>query len=279
MDLDQLKKILDLVREHELAEFEIEHEGLRLKIRKDAAGTLMTVPAMPTSCSSRLRARRCRPPPVAGPRRPRRPSGAGGQRDRARGRQVADRRHLLPIAEPGAASFVEVGSTVKKGQVLCIIEAMKLMNEIDSEYDGEVVNIYVENGQPVQYGERLFAIRRSRRRPDLWPRYVQEDPDREPRRSRDAHHLRVPRARHQDRRGLLGSRRELAAPPLRRRGRLHRPGAERRQLPERAGGDHAPPRSPAPTPFTRATGSSRRAPTSRRSARPATSGSSAPTRR
>src|SRR5204862_3965707 len=61
--------------------------------------------------------------------------------------------------EPGAASFVEIGTTVKKGQVLCIIEAMKLMNEIDSEYDGEIVNIYVENGQPVQYGERLFAIR------------------------------------------------------------------------------------------------------------------------
>jgi len=61
--------------------------------------------------------------------------------------------------EPGADSFVEIGSTVKKGQVLCIIEAMKLMNEIDSEYDGELVNIYVENGQAVQYGERLFAIR------------------------------------------------------------------------------------------------------------------------
>ena len=62
-------------------------------------------------------------------------------------------------AEPGAAAFVSVGDTVRKGQVLCIIEAMKLMNEIDSEYDGEIVNIYVENGQPVQYGERLFAIR------------------------------------------------------------------------------------------------------------------------
>jgi acetyl-CoA carboxylase biotin carboxyl carrier protein len=62
-------------------------------------------------------------------------------------------------AEPGASSFVEIGSTVKKGQVLCIIEAMKLMNEIDSEYEGEIVNVYVENGQPVQYGERLFAIR------------------------------------------------------------------------------------------------------------------------
>ena len=61
--------------------------------------------------------------------------------------------------EPGAPSFVEVGTSVKKGQVLCIIEAMKLMNEIDSEYDGEIVNVYVESGQPVQYGERLFAIR------------------------------------------------------------------------------------------------------------------------
>jgi acetyl-CoA carboxylase biotin carboxyl carrier protein len=62
-------------------------------------------------------------------------------------------------AEPGAKQLVEVGDTVKKGDVLCIIEAMKLMNEIDSEYDGEIVSIYVENGQPVQYGERLFAIR------------------------------------------------------------------------------------------------------------------------
>jgi acetyl-CoA carboxylase biotin carboxyl carrier protein len=61
--------------------------------------------------------------------------------------------------EPGAPAFVEIGSIVKKGQVLCIIEAMKLMNEIESEYDGEVVSIYVENGHAVQYGERLFAIR------------------------------------------------------------------------------------------------------------------------
>jgi acetyl-CoA carboxylase biotin carboxyl carrier protein len=54
---------------------------------------------------------------------------------------------------------VDVGNTVKKGQVLCIIEAMKLMNEIESEYDGEIAKVYVENGQPVQYGERLFAIK------------------------------------------------------------------------------------------------------------------------
>jgi acetyl-CoA carboxylase biotin carboxyl carrier protein len=62
-------------------------------------------------------------------------------------------------SEPGAASFVDVGDRVKKDQVLCIIEAMKLMNEITSEYEGEIVSVYVENGKPVQYGERLFAIK------------------------------------------------------------------------------------------------------------------------
>jgi acetyl-CoA carboxylase biotin carboxyl carrier protein len=61
--------------------------------------------------------------------------------------------------EPGAPAFVEVGQRVKKDQVLCIIEAMKLMNEITSEYEGEIISVYVENGKPVQYGERLFAIK------------------------------------------------------------------------------------------------------------------------
>ena len=174
--------------------------------------------------------------------------------------------------EPGAASFVEIGQRVKKDQVLCIIEAMKLMNEITSEYDGEIVSVYVENGKPVQYGERLFAIRTDAGTD------VQENPDRQPRRNRAARDLRLPRARDQDRRGLFGGRRELAARPLRRRGRLHRPGAQRRQLPERAGGASAPPRSPAPTRSIPATGSCRRAPTSPKSARPATSSSSGPRR-
>ena len=62
--------------------------------------------------------------------------------------------------EPNAPPFVRPGDQVKKGQTLCIIEAMKMMNEIDSEYEGTVVKVFVENGQPVQYGERLFAIKR-----------------------------------------------------------------------------------------------------------------------
>ena len=161
MDLDQLKQILDLVREHDLSEFEIEHEGLRLKIRKDAATGV--VAAVPLAVGA--------PPASAAP-------AAGGPAPQASGAATAaappdavDVDIELAVVkspivgtfyrapEPGAPDFVEIGATVKKGQVLCIIEAMKLMNEIDSEYDGEIVNVYVENGQPVQYGERLFAIR------------------------------------------------------------------------------------------------------------------------
>jgi acetyl-CoA carboxylase biotin carboxyl carrier protein len=159
LDLDQLKKILDLVREHELAEFEVEHEGLRLKVRKNAAGTLTTVPAMPSVVQQPIAHAPMPAAPVAS-------SAPPSATPLAEDSEIELAVVKSPIvgtfyrsAEPGAASFVEIGSTVKKGQVICIIEAMKLMNEIDSEYEGEVVNIYVENGQPVQYGERLFAIR------------------------------------------------------------------------------------------------------------------------
>jgi acetyl-CoA carboxylase biotin carboxyl carrier protein len=158
MDLDQIKQILDLVREHELSEFEIEHEGLRLKIRKDANGTpIVTMPAPAAAPAAPPVATTPAATPVNAPP----PSGPASD-----GLEIELAVVKSPIVgtfyrspEPGAASFVEVGSTVKKGDVLCIIEAMKLMNEIDSEYDGEVANVYVENGQAVQYGERLFAIR------------------------------------------------------------------------------------------------------------------------
>jgi len=163
MDLDQLKQILDLVREHELSEFEIEQDGLRVKIRKDANGAhIVTIPAapnlpvvMPAALSTSGALAAPGPAPASAP--------AAGETTDAEVELAVVKSPIVGTfyrsPEPGAASFVEIGATVKKGQVLCIIEAMKLMNEIDSEYDGEVVNIYVENGQPVQYGERLFAIR------------------------------------------------------------------------------------------------------------------------
>ena len=162
MDLDHLKQILDLVATTICRNSEIEHDGLRLKIRKGAAGPRSSIPF-------RRRPRRPSPPPVvhsapAGPTPSASVSVAGSESNEEVELAVVK----SPIVgtfyrspEPEAPPFVEIGATVKKGQVLCIIEAMKLMNEIDSEYDGEVVNVYVENGQPVQYGERLFAIRTS----------------------------------------------------------------------------------------------------------------------
>ena len=167
MDLEQLKQILDLVRAHELSEFEIEQEGLRLKIRKDAAGCRRSS----CTCSRAAGVRRaCRGRVPAGAT----PSGARRAADgpsRSRSRRTStptssspssSRRSSAPSIDRRSRArrrSSDVGTAVKKGQVLCVIEAMKLMNEIDSEYDGEIVNVYVENGQPVQYGERLFAIR------------------------------------------------------------------------------------------------------------------------
>jgi acetyl-CoA carboxylase biotin carboxyl carrier protein len=164
MDLQQIKQILELVREHELSEFEIEHDGLRLKVRKDANGShAITMPGpapMPALIAppsgSIVTPAAAAPAALPSPATPADTAETEIELAVVKSPIVGT---FYRSSEPGAGSFVEIGSTVKKGEVLCIIEAMKLMNEIDSEYDGEVVNIYVENGQPVQYGERLFAIR------------------------------------------------------------------------------------------------------------------------
>ena len=153
MDLDALKDILNLVREHELAEFEMEHDGLKVRIRK--AGREYVVAAAAPAAAP-LQALAPAPAPVAAPPVAAVPVDEGVPLAVIKAPIVGT---LYRAGEPGAKPFVEVGSRVKKGQVLCIIEAMKLMNEITSEYEGEIVSVYVENGKPVQYGERLFAIK------------------------------------------------------------------------------------------------------------------------
>ena len=170
MTLDEIKRLIEFVRSQDLTEFELEQDGVKLRLKtgypQPAPGHLEAAPMMPGP-----------PPPAAGITAP---PGRGAADDRTTppaaaegGLETPDAPDDVDLAivkspivgtfyrasEPGAANFVEIGDIVKKGGVLCIIEAMKLMNEIDSEYDGEIVNVYVENGQPVQYGERLFAIR------------------------------------------------------------------------------------------------------------------------
>jgi acetyl-CoA carboxylase biotin carboxyl carrier protein len=158
MDLEDIKQILHLVREHDLAEFELERDGLKVRIRK--AGREVAFMPQPTAVP---------PPHVPAHTAPLAALPATNVAP-GPGADPADSVDLgvikSPIvgtfyrsAEPGAPSFVEVGDVVKKGQVLCIIEAMKLMNEIESDCDGEIVQIYVENGKPVQYNDRLFAVK------------------------------------------------------------------------------------------------------------------------
>jgi acetyl-CoA carboxylase biotin carboxyl carrier protein len=166
MNVDAIRQILDLVREHELAEFELEQEGVKLRIRKQGA-TLAAAGAVPIVAAAAPVVAAAVPAPVAAPVAPPAPAPpAAAPEGSVESLELAV--VTSPIvgtfyraADPSAPSFVEIGQRVRKGQTLCIIEAMKLMNEIESEYEGEVVKVYVENGQPVQYGERLFAIRTS----------------------------------------------------------------------------------------------------------------------
>jgi acetyl-CoA carboxylase biotin carboxyl carrier protein len=155
MDLDEIKKILELMRENALTEFELEQEGVKLRLRKDA-GPQWSGHAPVAHAPGYV-------PPVAAVPNPGEPALAP--------LTVASEDVDLAIikspivgtfyraSEPDAKPFTDVGQMVKAGQVLCIIEAMKLMNEINAECDGEVVKVYVENGRAVHYGERLFAIR------------------------------------------------------------------------------------------------------------------------
>jgi acetyl-CoA carboxylase biotin carboxyl carrier protein len=159
MNVDAIKQILDLVREHELTEFELEQAGVKLRVRKQGAAPPAAVAPVPVMVPAPL-APVLAAPAVAGPAAVPVPPAAPAEEP------IELSVVTSPIVgtfyrspDPSSPSFVEVGQRVKKGQTLCIIEAMKLMNEIESEYEGEIVKVYVENGQPVQYGERLFAVK------------------------------------------------------------------------------------------------------------------------
>jgi acetyl-CoA carboxylase biotin carboxyl carrier protein len=151
MDLDKIKDILHMIREHELAEFEYEHDGLRLRVKK---GGHDVVYAAPQPMASPLSAPVAVPP--AATQAPTPIEGSGVDLAVIKAPLVGT---FYAAAEPGARAFANVGDQVRKDQVLCIIEAMKLMNEIKSDCDGEVSAVYVQNGQAVQFGERLFAIK------------------------------------------------------------------------------------------------------------------------
>jgi acetyl-CoA carboxylase biotin carboxyl carrier protein len=161
MTLDEIKQLIEFIKLHDLNEFELEQDGVKIRIKGGSNHhQVVAVPHVPATMPLVAAAPFA---PVPGPAAPAAPSAPPAPDDA--GELCIVKSPIVGTfyraAEPGAKPFASVGDTVRKGQVLCIIEAMKLMNEIDSEYDGEVTNIYVENGQAVQYGERLFAIKPS----------------------------------------------------------------------------------------------------------------------
>ena len=156
MDLDDIRQILNLVREHDLAEFELERDGLKVRIRKAGHEVTLVAPAVPVGAHA--------PMPAAMPAGPATVAAVPDAADAAVAVDLAMIKSPIVgtfyrTPEPGAPNFVEVGDQVRKGQVLCIIEAMKLMNEIECDTDGELAAVYVENGRPVQFGDRLFAVK------------------------------------------------------------------------------------------------------------------------
>jgi len=160
IEVSQLEKLLDFMAAHSLEEFEYEHGGFHIRLRKASSGAVVAPivaklseppPAVP---SSRPAAAEVQPPEPAFAL--------------PRASELAEDMHFIksPIvgtfyaaSSPETPPFLKEGERVHIGQVVCIVEAMKLMNEIESDVAGEVARVLVENGQPVEYGQPLFAIR------------------------------------------------------------------------------------------------------------------------
>lgn len=171
VNMDELRELIQLIREHEFTEFELEREGFRVRFRRGAeaapseSGEAGTQPQTATGsgapASGGSPGTESRVSATAVPSHP-------GARAQTAASEDLDL-HIIPspivgtfyrASSPNADSFVKIGSRVEPDTVVCIIEAMKLMNEIQAETTGEVAKIYVENGQPVEYGQPLFGIKK-----------------------------------------------------------------------------------------------------------------------
>ena len=155
MTIEEIKQLIDLANETGVAELEVEREGNRVRIRR-ATGALQQLPQEIVL------------PPIQNPTAlylavPSAPAAANPTAITADPSLSLVKAPIVgtyyDASSPGSAPFVKVGDAVQPGQPLCIIESMKLMNEIEAEVAGVVVAKLVENGQPVEYGEALFSIR------------------------------------------------------------------------------------------------------------------------
>jgi acetyl-CoA carboxylase biotin carboxyl carrier protein len=167
VNMDELRELIQLIRENDFTEFELEREGFRVRFRRGAeaieagAGGVNAPGELAGSAKSGAPVVETRVSSASAPSHP----GAKAQTEASEDQDL----YMIPspivgtfyrAASPNTDAFVKIGSPVEPDSVVCIIEAMKLMNEIQAETTGEVAKIYVENGQPVEYGQPLFGIKK-----------------------------------------------------------------------------------------------------------------------
>ena len=163
LTFEQIKELIDIVCERRLQAVEIERAGFRLRIDGKGPDQATAGSAAPPA-AGQPQAPAVETPPVAAAT----PAIAAGSEPAAEEDSLPEGAHVMrsPIVgtfyaspSPGADPYAQAGDEVQKGQVLCIVEAMKLMNEIEADIGGEVIEVYPKNAQPVEFGEPLFAIR------------------------------------------------------------------------------------------------------------------------
>lgn len=170
VNIDELRELITLIQENGFAEFELEREGFRIHVRRDLAVNETAEARGPGQSGARsVEQAQTRTGGTAGSlgKGLTSPAHPGALAETAASEDQDLYMIPSPIVgtfyrspSPSADPFVKIGSQVEADSVVCIIEAMKLMNEIQAETSGEVVKIYVENGQPVEYGQPLFGIRK-----------------------------------------------------------------------------------------------------------------------
>lgn len=169
-DLEEIEKLIDVLIDRQVTEFEMEQNGAKIRVKRE--NHAISAPSIPDQYVSNPPSHTVSPPAPSSPSEPA-PLPETPPPTAEAPLEPADDLYVMksPIvgtfystSTPNAPPFVNVGDIVQVGQVVCIIEAMKLMNELESEVAGEVVRAYVENGQPVEYGQSLFAIKPSRKK-------------------------------------------------------------------------------------------------------------------
>jgi acetyl-CoA carboxylase biotin carboxyl carrier protein len=169
-DLEQLRELVEFLKANGIAEFDLERTDL--KVRLKFAGLQPAAPAVDLSSLAAIAAQSAAAPatvavpvlpqavaPVAQAAAPAAPAAETGPEAGAHIVKSPIVGTFYTAPSPDADPFVKVGDRVSSGQVLCIVEAMKLMNEIESDFAGEIVKVFVNSGQPVEYGQALFAIK------------------------------------------------------------------------------------------------------------------------